>query len=242
MAREHSESAPRRARDGPSALVLVPSRGINVIRLYTRTRAPLRMNWRNPVSKTIANQPISSMRCRNGFIVTREMARYVAIYVGHCRRLIDTADIYKVEVQFDLDALRPPGPMYGTADFIGYFRRRQELHVVDLKYGKGVFVNARDNPQLRYYALGAALRLAEPVATIVSTVVQPRTKGDPIRSAIIDADELAEWAVFWLIDRAHAALDPPLNTWPDRIAGSVRSPRTVSRISAASKEPRITSF
>ena len=141
------------------------------------------------------------------------MARYVGIYVGRCRHLIDTADIYKIEAQFDLDALRPPGPMFGTADFVGYFRRRQELHVVDLKYGKGVFVNARDNPQLRYYALGAAL--VSPVATIVSTVVQPRTKGDPIRSAIIDADELAEWAV-WLIDRAHAALDPAA----ERVAGS----------------------
>lgn len=152
---------------------------------------------------------------RNGFIVDEDMVRQVGIYVRHCRRLIDTADRYKIEAKFNLAVLQPPADMYGTADFIAYFRHRQELHVVDLKFGKGVFVPAQDNLQLRYYALGAALDLGEPVSTIVSTVVQPRIRNaDPIRSAIIDVDELAEWAV-WLIERAHDALDPSAK----RVAG-----------------------
>lgn len=50
------------------------------------------------------------------------------------------------------------------------------VHVIDFKYGKGVPVNAEDNPQLMLYALGAyqAYRLLYPISRAKLTIVQPR--------------------------------------------------------------------
>lgn len=97
--------------------------------------------------------------------------------------------------------------MFGTADFVAYSRERREIHIVDLKYGKGVWVAARNNSQLLYYALGAALTVDGPVSEIVMTIVQPRTKGDVERTATIDAVELVEWS-FKLLEAAAATQAP----------------------------------
>ena len=50
------------------------------------------------------------------------------------------------------------------------------IHVIDLKYGKGVQVDADHNPQLMLYALGAydACRILYPVTKVKVTIVQPR--------------------------------------------------------------------
>lgn len=50
------------------------------------------------------------------------------------------------------------------------------VHVIDLKYGKGVPVNAENNPQLMLYALGAyqAYRVLYPIGRAKLTIVQPR--------------------------------------------------------------------
>jgi hypothetical protein len=68
---------------------------------------------------------------------------------------------------------------------------------------------------LLYYALGATLAYDMPVSRATMTIVQPRTNGDPIRTATVDAVELTEWS-FELLDRARAALDPAAIT----VAGS----------------------
>jgi hypothetical protein len=141
------------------------------------------------------------------FIVTADMARFTQTYIDVCRRLMDACAFYRIEQQFSLEKLSPPVPMFGTADFIAYSSRRRELHVVDFKYGKGVWVSAKDNAQLHYYALGASLSIDEPVSSVTMTVVQPRTSGDPVRTTSIDAIALAEWS-FTLLDRAYATQQP----------------------------------
>lgn len=140
------------------------------------------------------------------FEVTPVMAGFVEVYVDTCRRLMDACDIHHIEQTCSLELVDPPTAMYGTADFIACSTRRRELHVVDLKYGKGQWVPARDNPQL-YYALGAVLTVGQPISRVTVTIVQPRTKGDVVRSATLDAIELAEWS-FSLLDHARAALAP----------------------------------
>ncbi len=62
----------------------------------------------------------------------------VQIYVDVCRRLQSSCDVHFIERSFSLEALHPPVPMFGTSDFVSYVRRSRELHVVDLKFGKGV--------------------------------------------------------------------------------------------------------
>ena len=73
--------------------------------------------------------------------------------------------------------------MFGTADFVAYSKKRHELSIVDFKYGKGVWVAAEDNTQLKYYALGAALSINDPVSTISMTICQPRYGGSSDPSA-----------------------------------------------------------
>ena len=73
------------------------------------------------------------------------------------RALLEPRDTLLVEHRVDLTPLRPPVPMFGTADAIVIKPKRRQLHVIDLKYGAGVLVEAENNPQTRYYGLGALL-------------------------------------------------------------------------------------
>lgn len=62
----------------------------------------------------------------------------------------------------------------GTADVIGLCAK--ELHIIDLKYGQGVFVEIKDNPQLIIYAI-SALRMYSTFTEIENVVIhvfQPR--------------------------------------------------------------------
>jgi hypothetical protein len=148
------------------------------------------------------------------FIVSSGMAKATQIYIDHCRRLIDHADEWLIETPIDLESYGAPVPMFGIADFISYFAKRQELHIVDLKGGKGVFIPATRNPQLAYYALGAVARIDKPVARVITTIAQPRfTAADPIRSNVIDALELAEFAIE-LMAAARATMAPDAPTRP----------------------------
>lgn len=123
--------------------------------------------------------------------ITREIVDGVKVYVDECERRKVACDVFRVEQTFNLNSLMPPAPMFGTADFVVYHEASRLLTVVDLKFGRGVLVDAEGNPQLRYYALGALLALAKPVTTVKAIIVQPRAGG--IKEAEFDAAELIEW-------------------------------------------------
>lgn len=67
------------------------------------------------------------------------------------------------------------------------------LHIIDLKYGQGVLVDAHDNPQLRLYAMGAVLafNLVYDIDTVRMTIFQPR-RGNT-SSETITVSELTDW-------------------------------------------------
>ena len=67
------------------------------------------------------------------------------------------------------------------------------MEVIDLKYGKGVRVDATENPQLMLYGLGALHfnSLSYDIHTVRLTIVQPRLNS--ISSWEIKADELLAW-------------------------------------------------
>lgn len=68
------------------------------------------------------------------------------------------------------------------------------LDVIDLKYGKGVRVDAEDNSQLKLYGVGA-LRLYDliyDIHTVRMTIVQPRL--DHVSTAEISVTDLIHWA------------------------------------------------
>lgn len=126
-----------------------------------------------------------------------DMLDNVRIYVDHVFSLLDAKCKLYVEHGFDLSEVYPGA--YGTNDAAVYNPKTKTLHVIDLKYGAGIYVSAKNNPQLRYYALGALLELQKEgheIQTVVMTIVQPRctTIEGAARSETIDAIDLMEFA------------------------------------------------
>ena len=93
--------------------------------------------------------------------------------------------------------------MYGTADLAVFNAADRHLSIVDYKHGIGVVVEVKDNPQLKYYAVGmlAYLQLTKHVDTITTYVVQPRGfhHDGPIRSFTYSLTELVKWLAMELI-------------------------------------------
>lgn len=131
-----------------------------------------------------------------GIDVDEEMAEGVQIYLDECRKYTGPGWEALTEKKFNLRKLNPPAPMFGTCDFTALNRAERKLVVIDLKFGKGVMVNAEGNPQLRYYGLGALLGLpGVSIDEITLTIVQPRTfRGKKIKSVKTDIIELMEWS------------------------------------------------
>lgn len=103
---------------------------------------------------------------------------------------IDEAAQLMTEQRVDLDPWIPGG--FGTSDVV--IIRTGYLHIIDLKYGKGVPVSAENNPQLRLYALGTLYDL-DPIYeidTVQMTIYQPRL--DNVSTDTISAKDLYDWA------------------------------------------------
>lgn len=96
-----------------------------------------------------------------------------------------------VEAPLKLGAFIPEG--FGSSDAVIIYN--ETLQVYDLKYGKGVRVSAKDNPQMRCYALGALCGPAElmDIKTVIMTIVQPRLQH--VSSEALTADQLYLWGV-----------------------------------------------
>lgn len=64
--------------------------------------------------------------------------------------------------------------MFGTGDCL--IIANKTLYIIDLKYGRGVLVDAEDNPQMMLYALGA-LNIFDAlydIEEVEMTIFQPR--------------------------------------------------------------------
>jgi hypothetical protein len=134
-----------------------------------------------------------------------------------------------IEQKFSLAALDPPFDAGGTGDAVIWKPIERQIEVVDLKGGRGVVVEAKGNPQLRTYALGAMLaNPGLPVETIKVTIVQPRAghKDGRIRSETFDVTDLVEWTADLMraMERANRAaglymaiqdgtIDRPMAAW-----------------------------
>jgi len=146
-------------------------------------------------------------------IVDDNMATAVQTYVDFVRKVeADEAPaLLRLEQRFSLELLDPPMPMFGTSDCTIYGKASGNLWVIDYKHGQGVAVDVEDNSQLKYYALGAALKIGEraPINAVHTVIVQPRAahRDGPIRTHTYTRDEILNFGTD-LIDAAHAALKP----------------------------------
>lgn len=121
-----------------------------------------------------------------------EMDGYTDDYVAYVRKSameFEKSPYIAIEKRLDLTAYIPGG--FGTADCVMIGERT--LHIIDLKYGKGVPVSAEDNPQLMIYALGAleAYKMLFAIDTVKISIVQPRI--DNTNSSAYSVTLLRDW-------------------------------------------------
>ena len=104
---------------------------------------------------------------------TDEMKSFVGRYVDYVKELAGNNRVF-IEKRLDLSSMMPKG--VGTADAIVIDGVNDTLHIVDLKYGKGIEVSAENNKQLQIYAIGAyeKVRKHYQISTIVMHICQPR--------------------------------------------------------------------
>lgn len=109
------------------------------------------------------------------FIVDDEMALAVGDYVSYVRDVVKTTGgELLVEQRLPIQAITGEVDAHGTSDTV--ILAPGELIIADLKYGRGVAVEADNNPQLQIYALAAMdeFSLAHDFSTVRMVIHQPR--------------------------------------------------------------------
>ncbi len=129
--------------------------------------------------------------------ITEDMEEYTDAYrdfvieeYNRVRANTPGAQIY-IERRLDFSSWVPGGFGTGDAVIIG----DDEIVVVDLKYGQGVKVDAKDNPQLRLYALGALAEFGYlfTVKDVKTVIFQPRVSN--ISEEVISVEALIKWGL-----------------------------------------------
>lgn len=100
-----------------------------------------------------------------------------------------TTPFIAVEQKIDYSKYAPEG--FGTADCI--LIGENTLQVIDFKYGKGVKVDADNNPQMKLYALGVLEQFGifYDIRNIKMSIIQPRI--DNVSSFEMTKEDLLEW-------------------------------------------------
>lgn len=116
----------------------------------------------------------------------------------------ETCEDAFVELEVKVDFSKWVKSGFGTGDCI--IVADNILEIVDLKYGKGVRVEAAGNPQMRLYALGALAKYSTlfDIDTVRMTIFQPRLSGVQ-SSDEISVKDLLEWANKYVKPRAKLA-------------------------------------
>ena len=125
-----------------------------------------------------------------------EMDEMTDLYVEYCLEVIEKAkenckDLQiLIEQKLDFSDYVPEG--FGTGDLV--IVGTGTLHVIDLKYGRGVIVSAEKNPQMMLYALGALslFEMLYDIDKVSMTIVQPRV--DNFSTYELSVEELLTWA------------------------------------------------
>lgn len=114
---------------------------------------------------------------KNGHMVTEEMAEAVQVYLDTIRADFSEEKEMFVEDTFELDWIDEE--LFGTND-CSIVEPFKKLTVYDYKNGAGKTVEAVENTQLMYYALGA--RRGYDVNEVELVIVQPNTReGEPVK-------------------------------------------------------------
>lgn len=130
----------------------------------------------------------------------------VQVYLDYVRRQMPPGSTLFVEQRLQIFGQYE---VWGTADAV-IVTPDGTIKIIDLKFGKGVLVDAEDNTQLLLYGVGGLSFdwLSEvPVHTVEAHIVQPRRNNFPSQSYPVE--ELAKWVKenTSKVARAHAGTD-----------------------------------
>lgn len=146
-------------------------------------------------------------RLRQHELYSPDMEEHVQTYIDIVLERINAAAAVNPDVKVILEQRLDYSPWvpdgFGTGDAV--IIADGILEVVDLKFGKGVPVEAEGNTQMRLYALGAIHLFGDlyEVETVRMTIVQPRL--DAVTTDEISAEELLRWADEYVRPRAELA-------------------------------------
>lgn len=140
-------------------------------------------------------------------LIDTDMEQYTDDYASYINEQLQaikqtTRDpIVLVEQRLDFSNYVPDG--FGTGDCL--IIADKTLHIIDLKYGHGVLVNAENNPQMMLYALGAlnVFDALYDIEEVSMTIFQPRKYN--VSTCVKSVKELKDWAESELKDKAELA-------------------------------------
>ena len=139
---------------------------------------------------------------KKNFYYNEEVENYTDLYSLYVRSQIGENDKALFEQRVDFSDWVPEG--FGTADVV--ILSKHSIHVIDLKYGKGIPVDAKDNSQLRLYAIGTYSKFKEEypeIKQVKYTIYQPRI--DNISSDQTTVEKILDWSNYFVKQKAKRA-------------------------------------
>lgn len=161
----------------------------------------------NEITKKTFSTRLNKMKKESFY--NQEMQEYIEDYAQTVWELFNEVKASCPDAQIlfeqrlDFSEYVPEG--FGTGDVV--IIADDLVHIIDLKYGKGVGVSAEENPQLRLYGIGAYLEhsMLYDIRRVRTTIIQPRL--DNISTEEISAENLLAWAESEVAPKALLAMD-----------------------------------
>lgn len=139
-------------------------------------------------------------------VVTEEMAEYLQVYIDAVKTIAGRGRLY-VEQRLEFSHYVGIPNQFGTSDDVAVLYVKRELQIHDLKYGRGVKVEAEENSQLKIYALGAYRKFAprgDEFDTVRLVIHQPRL--EHISEWVLSVEDLLAFAVTMRVGAEKAML------------------------------------
>ena len=138
--------------------------------------------------KRRSKRPVSAFDCDEMEDCTDAYVQFVMEQFGEVRKSCRDPLIF-IEQKLDFSAYVPDA--FGTGDCI--IVGEVTLHIIDFKYGRGVLVEAEENPQMKLYALGALELFGSlyDVRQISLSIFQPRREN--VCTFSLSTDSLMKW-------------------------------------------------
>ena len=156
-----------------------------------KLRRALKLRSKKPVSQYDCDE---MDECSDGYV------QFVLESVAKAKETCPDPQVL-IEQRLDFSCYVPDG--FGTGDCV--IVSDKSLHIIDFKYGRGVQVDAKNNPQMMLYALGALKQFdcLYDIDEVSMSIYQPRREN--ISTWTISVAELREWAENILKPKAELA-------------------------------------